>query len=218
MKEFVWSLAGFLILLAGCSDRSGELDALIASEQSLRRFERQLDWTLAAANDQPDNTSDAGLKSEQEGWRTGLQRCLDAEEPARCVAEAHRERLTELQKRFDLDVRSVAIHAAGRAGFEFRAVGNEPGWNLLLSPTHGIWETNYGQTLHELDDISVEVDGAVRIYRTRLDDSPLEIRVEQAACSDDMSGEGFDFRFEIKYDGQTWRGCGDATSASQVAP
>ena len=211
MDDFKWLLAGLLIFLAGCSDRSGELDALIASEQSLIRFERQLDWTLAAAKDHPDGS---GLESEQKRWRTGLQRCLDAAEPARCVGEAHRERLTDLQSRFNLDARSVAVHAAGRAGFEFRAVGNEPGWNLLLSPTHAIWETDYGQTRHKFDDISVEIDGTKRIYRTRLDDERLEIRVEQTPCSDDMSGEGFDFRFEIKYDGQTWRGCGDATSAS----
>jgi uncharacterized membrane protein len=211
MKVLTWMLAGILILLAGCSDGSGELDTLIASEQSLGRFERQLDWTLAAAKDQPDNE---GLETEQEAWRTGLHRCLDAEEPARCVAEAYRERLADLQARFDLNARAVAVHAAGRAGFDFRAVGNEPGWNLLLSRTHGIWETGYGQTLHQLDNISVEIDGTVRIYRTRLDDKLLEIRVEEAPCADDMSGDGFDFRFEIKYDGQTWRGCGDASSAS----
>jgi uncharacterized membrane protein len=210
MKAITWLLAGILILLAGCSDRSGELDTLIASEQSLRRFERQLDWTLAAASDLPDTE---GLETEQERWRTSLHRCLDTDEPARCVGEACRERLDDLQERFGLNARGVANHAAGRAGFEFRAVGNEPGWNLLLSPTEGIWETDYGQTLHRLDNISIEIDGAVRIYRTRLNDNPLEIRVEETLCSDDMSGEEFDYRFEIRHDGQTWRGCGDATSA-----
>jgi uncharacterized membrane protein len=211
MKEFVWLLLGLLPLLGACSDRSGELDALIASKQSLVRFERQLEWTLAAAEDEP---ATAELESEQNRWRTGLQRCLDAKEPARCVAEAHRDRLADLQGRFNLNARSVAVHAAGRAGFEFRAVGNEPGWNLLLSPTHAVWETDYGQARHNLDDITVEIDGARRIYRARLDGNRLKIRVEHTPCSDDMSGDRFDFRFEIKYDGHTWRGCGDSTSAS----
>jgi hypothetical protein len=99
------------VALAAWSGGSDDLDRLIASEPSLERLDRQLEWTLAAAG------GGEALSGEQTRWRERLTACLDKEDPARCVAEAHRERLANLQARFELTPRGVAAHAAGEMGF-----------------------------------------------------------------------------------------------------
>ncbi len=197
-------------LLAACSSGTGEVREIIASETSLQHLDRQLEWTVAAALGQEPAS---GLAAEQSQWQKGLQRCLEAEDSARCLAQAHQERLADLQSRYDLTPRLVALHAATAAGYLYRATGNEPGWILLLAKDHAVWETDYGQTRYEIDKLEREVDGQVQIYRGQLEGNELEIRVEETACSDDMSGEGFAVRIEIRNAGRTYRGCADRTGA-----
>jgi len=200
---FLIACAGFL--LAGCSGRSGDLDRLIRDQPSLNRIERQLAWTLEAAEAGPE------LRREQEEWREALERCLNAEDPARCVADAHAERLTDLQSRFGLTPRGVALHAAARDGFTFRAMGNEPGWNLLISADRCVWETDYGQTRHDISGISYDLDGDSHRYRAELDGDEWEARLEPEPCADDMSGESFPWRVTIEWRGQKLRGCAEPT-------
>lgn len=200
----VIGLAG--LLLAGCGGRSGELDALIRAEPSLTRLARQLDRTLQAAEAGPE------LRKEQQQWREGLERCLDQEDPAHCVGEAHRERLDDLQSRFDLTPRAVALDAAAREGFEFRALGNEPGWTLLLSARGCVWETDYGKVRHELDDIEYTLDGDTRHYRAMLGGQAWEARLDPGPCADDMSDESFPWRATIEFGGQKLRGCAEPTT------
>lgn len=202
-----------ILALAGCSGGGDRLEALIGSEPSLHRLDRQVRWTVAAARDIGSPAASADLEAEQRRWRESLVRCLKDEDPALCVAEAHRERLADLQDRFGLDARRVAVHAAGADGYQFRAVGNEPGWNLLLSADRAIWETDYGQTRHEFLDLRVESGADGRTYTTQLDGVELRIRVEEVPCTDDMSGEIFAWQVVITRGDQTWRGCADRTSA-----
>jgi uncharacterized membrane protein len=204
--RILYLIALAALFLASCGDRAGELDALIRAEPSLVRLEQQLDWTLDAAEAGP------ALRDEQRRWREGLERCLDAEDPAHCVGEAHRERLDDLQERFGLTPRGVALDAAARAGYAFRAMGNEPGWNLLLSEGHCVWETDYGQVRHELRDLEYEASEGSRRYRGRLDGDPWEVRLDRESCADDMSGEAFPWRATIEYRGQTLRGCAEPTT------
>ena len=193
------------LLLVGCSGRSGDIEALIRSEPSLTRLQRQLNWTLEAAEAGPE------LQGEQQAWLEGLERCLDAEDPARCVAIAHTERLTDLQSRFDLTPRSVALYRAASEGFEFRALGNEPGWNLLVSDGRCIWETDYGQVRHDITAVTYERDGTTRWYRAILDGDEWEARLSREACADDMRGESFPWRATISWRGQKLRGCAEPT-------
>jgi len=195
-------------LLAACSSGTDEVRELIESESSLQRLERQVGWTVAAALEQEPAS---GLAAEQAQWQEALQRCIEAEDRARCLAQAHQERLAALQTRYDLTPRLVALHAATDAGYLYRATGNEPGWILLLAADHAVWETDYGQTRHEIDKLEREIDGRVQIYRGQLEGNEVEIRVEETACSDDMSGEGFAVRIEIRNAGKTYRGCADRT-------
>jgi uncharacterized membrane protein len=200
--------AGVIVAMAmaGCSGKSGKLDALIRSEPSLARLALQLQWTLDAAGGGNE------LLEEQEQWRKGLERCLEADDPAQCVADAHAERIEDLQARFDLDPRSVALDAAAREGYEFRAMGNEPGWNLLVSEQRCVWETDYGQTRHEIRSVEYETDGDTRIYRGTVDRLAWEARIEPGPCEDDMSGESFPWSAVIRHGDRTWRGCAEPTT------
>lgn len=205
-----WILGGLLVLLTACSSSPDPLRQLMDAEPSLTRLERQVDWTIAAATDL--NPAPEGLAAEQVRWRKGLIRCLEAEDPANCLAEAHRERLAELQERFGLNPRQVAVHAAGQAGFRFRAVGNEPGWNLRLADDHAIWETNYGQVRHEIPDLRHTVEGDEEVFRGQLEGKDFEARIFDESCADDMSGTEYPLRAEIRYDGKTLPGCADPTA------
>lgn len=193
------------VALAACSGGSDDLDRLIASEPSLERLDRQLEWTLAAAG------GGEALGGEQTRWRERLTACLDKEDPARCVAEAHRERLANLQARFELTPRGVAAHAAGEMGFEFLGRGNEPGWNLMASDERGVWETNYGQERYEVEWSSFEQDGDARIYLGSLNGEDFRVRIDAGPCADDMSGESFDWNVEIRHGATRLRGCADRT-------
>jgi uncharacterized membrane protein len=91
-------------------------------------------------------------------------------------------------------------------------MGNEPGWNLLLSARGCVWETDYGQVRHELTGIEYEAEEGTRRYRATLDGDPWEVRLDHEACADDMSGESFPWRATIEYRGQTLRGCAEPTT------
>lgn len=198
-------LAGGLFL-AACSSGPDKVQAVLDSQPSLARLDRQLNWTVSAALEL-DPAS--GLEAEQEGWTEGLARCLDSEDPPHCLAEAHMERLEKLQERFGLDAQSVALHAAALEGFLYRALGNEPGWLLLLAEDHAVWETDYGQTRHEIHDLVREVQGDREVFRGRLQDAEFEVRVATQPCEDDMSGEAFPLGVELRHGGRTLRGCAD---------
>lgn len=192
-------------LLFGCSGRTGQLDEIIRSEPSLLRLERQMEWTLAAAE------AGTRLQREQRDWRKELERCLDAEDPARCIAGAHTERLADLQARFDLNPRGVAVYRAAREGFGFRAQGNEPGWNLLISDDRCVWETDYGQTSHDITGVDCERDGETLRYRATVDGDEWEVRLSPEPCADDMSGEPYPWQAIISWRGQKLRGCAEPT-------
>ncbi len=105
---------------------------------------------------------------------------------------------------------------AKRAGASFRAIGQEPGWILVIWGDERIELTlDYGATEIKTPIGSMQVNyfTKTRIYRTVQPLSPLDITVtiQEQACYDAMSGEGFPTFVTISFGvGQSPRyvGCG----------
>jgi heat shock protein HslJ/membrane-bound inhibitor of C-type lysozyme len=105
-------------------------------------------------------------------------------------------------------------------GYDFRAVGQEPGW--LLEIAEGRWihlAADYGErVIHVPAPAPIEAGGAT-VYDARTEAHALRVEIERTPCQDTMSGESFPATVRVTLDGQEYRGCGrplggDAATAS----
>lgn len=94
----------------------------------------------------------------------------------------------------------------------FFARGNEPGWSIALHNTtpslHLV--TRYGEEQQTRPYvISVMDNAAGRVVLENVDgDDFFRVRIEAAACFDDMSGEPFPARVTLSLNGEQLSGCG----------
>jgi uncharacterized membrane protein len=107
--------------------------------------------------------------------------------------------------------RAESLLADARArGVRLRGSGNEPGWTLEIGPgARIVYSGDYGQQRHEFDS-ATERAGEVadtQVYVAGDGAGRIEVTVTQQACSDDMSGAGFDHRMVVQFGGVTYRGC-----------
>jgi len=96
---------------------------------------------------------------------------------------------------------------------DFRAVGNEPGWNLeIRNQEKIILVTNYGSEEYEFDLPEADTDTAVRTtrYQTNREGQEMTLTISAETCQDTMSGEEFASKVEVVFNGKTLRGCGRA--------
>lgn len=124
--------------------------------------------------------------------------------------EALIETRGERHTRCRIDRAATAWEQARLDGVAFRALGNEPGWIIEIDDDHGVdFTTDYGQTRLRFGrperSGSVE-DGEVR-YEAR-GDGEIFVVLSFVTCNDDMSGESFPVRAEVRFRGRTYRGCG----------
>jgi len=94
-------------------------------------------------------------------------------------------------------------------GANFRAVGNEPGWNLeILTGSRIVLVADYGASRVErpLPQPAVERDART----TRWDAGELIVEVIGRPCHDSMSGESFESTVVVTWGRQILRGCGRA--------
>ncbi len=107
--------------------------------------------------------------------------------------------------------RAKAIWEAARLdGADFRAIGNEPGWLLLINAELLILDVDYGTKHYEFKMPEPEVDVEARLtrYRASEDGRDLVLELEGRPCHDSMSDEAFPTRVRI-YLGERWlQGCG----------
>jgi putative lipoprotein len=96
--------------------------------------------------------------------------------------------------------------AAALRGATFRALGNEPSWNLELHPDRLVLVTDLGARRSEAPYHEPTLAGPTTTYRA--DGQELTVVVEQRACADSMSGEAFVATVTVTLDGQTFHGCG----------
>jgi putative lipoprotein len=103
---------------------------------------------------------------------------------------------------------------AAERGVDFRAVGQEPGWFLEIDKEKQIRLVyDYGE--HQIITAvpAPTIRGASTIYDVMAESHRLTILVEEAPCTDAMSGEGFPRSVSVTIDSRTMRGCGKETAS-----
>jgi putative lipoprotein len=96
-------------------------------------------------------------------------------------------------------------------GVDFRALGNEPGWQLEIeNGRRMVLVTDGGANQLSTAAPPPAVDAARRqwTYRAGADGREVEVVVQQAPCADAMSGEPFPYRVTVTLDGDSLTGCG----------
>jgi membrane-bound inhibitor of C-type lysozyme/uncharacterized membrane protein len=98
-------------------------------------------------------------------------------------------------------------------GVDFRAVGNEPGWQLEIYEGEKIvFITDYGTARYTFAAPQPEVDAAARTttYRIRDRNHVLIVVTEGRPCSDTMREEEFEATVTVTLDARRLTGCGRA--------
>jgi uncharacterized membrane protein len=107
------------------------------------------------------------------------------------------------------DRRRAVWEKAKLDGADFRAVGNEPGWNLqILEGSRIVLIADYGAARVERPLPQPMIDQEART--TRWDTGELIVEVIGVPCRDSMSGESFESTVVVTWGEQTLRGCGRA--------
>jgi len=98
-------------------------------------------------------------------------------------------------------------------GADFRAVGNEPGWYLEIhNQAKVILVTGYGTERHEfeLPEPETNISAGKTDYRAVREGQEMTLTVSREVCRDSMSGEMFESKVDIAFEGKTLQGCGRA--------
>lgn len=111
-----------------------------------------------------------------------------------------------------LDLRRSQIESSKLAGYDFWAIGNEPGWVLQVGAGRLVWVTDYGQTQIIAEPGEPEIDAEARrtVFTASADGLDLSVTLIGEPCADDMSGEAFETQVVIVHGERTYRGCGQA--------
>ena len=86
----------------------------------------------------------------------------------------------------------------------YRALGQEPGWNLTIANGRIDYVGDYGETRINVPapEPIIAING--HVYRT----PRLEVHISHGRCNDVMSGHGYSDNVMVIADGKTVRGCG----------
>ena len=107
------------------------------------------------------------------------------------------------------DRRAAIWEHAKLNGADFRAIGNEPGWNLEIHEmSRVVLVSDYGASRVEVALPEPVTDNEAR--STRWDAGELTLELIGDPCSDSMSGETFETKVVVIWQGKTLRGCGRA--------
>jgi len=113
--------------------------------------------------------------------------------------------------RLAIDGRAMSrcTHMAAENESAFRAVGQEPGWHLSIHPGEHIrFVHDYGE-----GEVLASVSEPERhdervIYHAVTDATTLRVEIMDEPCRDVMSGERFASTVQVRYKGETFKGCG----------
>jgi uncharacterized membrane protein len=107
------------------------------------------------------------------------------------------------------DTRQAIWEKAKLDGADFRAVGNEPGWNLvIMAASRIILIADYGASRIEVPLPRPETNHETRT--TRWDAGELILEITGKPCRDSMSDEQFESTVTVTTKTATLRGCGRA--------
>ena len=109
------------------------------------------------------------------------------------------------------DPRAAIWEAAKLRGVSYRALGQEPPWILEIHREEGFMlATGYEGDQHLFPYTDPQSDPAQRSarYVSETAGESIVITIIGEPCHDSMSGEAFDGRVEVEWEGQILRGCG----------
>ncbi len=96
-------------------------------------------------------------------------------------------------------------------GWDFRAVGNEPGWHILISRKNRIvFISNYEKIINTFTTPEPLINQTDRTatYLARENGHVLELILKGTKCLDSMNDESFETTVTVILDGKTFNGCG----------
>ncbi|MGH8249775.1 MAG: META domain-containing protein [Steroidobacteraceae bacterium] len=95
---------------------------------------------------------------------------------------------------------------------DFRAVGQEPGWQLEIHKgTEMRFTYDYGKGAASTPAPAPQVDSSngTQTYRAVREANELQVVIVPVACTDAMSGRPFKTTVSVTLNGRTFRGCGE---------
>jgi membrane-bound inhibitor of C-type lysozyme len=97
-------------------------------------------------------------------------------------------------------------------GYDFYAVGNEPGWNLKIGMGKIVFAIDYGNHRFTFKAPKPDERKAQRMttYRASEGDHRIDVVLRGVECADSMSGEKFETTVLVVFDGKPLPGCGQA--------
>jgi uncharacterized membrane protein len=109
--------------------------------------------------------------------------------------------------------RAAVWEAAKLRGVDYRAIGQEPAWQLEISAEYGfLLILGYAADKLRFPYAEPLVDQAQKItrYTSSLQGKPIDITIKGQQCRDTMSGEAFSSRVEVTWQNKSLVGCGRA--------
>ena len=105
--------------------------------------------------------------------------------------------------------REAIWQAAKLNGADFRAIGNEPGWHLIIEQENTIiLTTQYGQRIDKFSQAKRLLNKNHTIYRAKNGQDTLHLTLSIGPCTDSMSGEKFETNVSLTLNDQPLQGCG----------
>ena len=109
--------------------------------------------------------------------------------------------------------RAAVWEAAKLRGVDYRAIGQEPPWQLEISAEYGfLLVTGYGADKFRFPYVAPVVDPVLEStrYTSSLQGKPIDITIKNQQCRDTMSGEAFGNRVDVSWQNESLVGCGRA--------
>lgn len=94
----------------------------------------------------------------------------------------------------------------------YKAIGQEPGWTLEITPNAVEYVGDYGEKRISANSKSVRLNGESLIYAN----GRLVLNRTAETCSDTMSGQRYRETVRLVVDGQRLQGCGGGTMALET--
>ena len=105
--------------------------------------------------------------------------------------------------------RAVPWEDARRRGVDFRAVGNEPGWDLEIQDgRHLMMVSDYGMKRVITPDPGVSREDGTRVYHAVTESADLRVEIVEETCFDTMVDESYPSQVTVTLNGEVLRGCG----------
>ncbi|MDP9196490.1 MAG: META domain-containing protein [Pseudomonadota bacterium] len=113
----------------------------------------------------------------------------------------------------------LALNACQKEGSQaYLAVGNEPGWLMVITDQGLELATGYGEKKFTAPPAKPEKISGGRTYRFQTADGTVDVRIVYTACQDVMSGRNFPNQVTVQVDGSTLTGCGGPAPKAEPLP